>query len=259
MPATDALVARLHDYAETSVVALLLTADRGALRVIAKGARRLRNGFLGPLDKGVLYRVRLGRRGEGLFHLNSAAVREPLPRLRSDPARFLAAALVLEVAADLMRENEPMEELFRLATYTLKVLDRAPAERLPLATALFLARAVRLSGHLPEIECCVACGEKLGAGVRPLLGPLRGGVLHPECGQGEPGARSVDPAALALLAALWRLPARDALQLAPPPAELRALRRLLADWLEQVLERRFRCAGPVEREFAAAAGYDRGR
>lgn len=249
--ATDALAAHIHAYAESSAIAHLLTADLGSVRAVAKGARRVSNSFRGPLDKGVLYRVRLGRRGsEGLFHLHSASVREAFPALRRDPARFLAAALALEVAGDLMRENEPHGELFRLTVFTLKVLDRAPRERLGLAATLFLARAVAISGHVPEIGHCVACGRTLAPDERPLISAQRGGVLHLSCGQGEPGARTLAPQVLGLLDRLWREPAARLLRIPAAPERLGELRRILEDWLEHVLERRFRTVQPLEREIA---------
>ena len=247
---TDAVVARIHDYAETSAVTLLITSDHGAVRAVAKGARRVKNGYRGPLDRGVLYRVRLGRRGgEGLHHLNAAEVREAFPRLRRDPARFVGSALVLEIASDLIRENEPHEELFRLTVFCLKALDRAPLQRVPLATTLYLARAVALSGHVPEIERCVLCGEPLTTDERPILSPARGGVLHPACADGEPGSRTVIGVVLDLLSALWNRPAAEILEGDFDPAHLREVRRLLVQWLEHVLERRFRAAAAAEREF----------
>ncbi|MDH3592534.1 MAG: DNA repair protein RecO, partial [Planctomycetota bacterium] len=209
---TEALAVRIYPYAESSAVVVTLTRDLGLARAVAKGAKRTSNGYRGPLDKCILYAVRLSRRGkEGLFHLTTASVREAFPRLRESAPRFFAASFVLEVAADLMRENEPHNELFRLTAFTLKALDRAPDDRIGLAAAFFLARAVALSGHKPEITCCVACGEPLAPDERPLLGPLRGGVLHPACGAGEPGARLVTPELVELLAVLWRHPAGSVL------------------------------------------------
>jgi DNA repair protein RecO (recombination protein O) len=251
---TDALAADIHGYAETSAIVRLLTADLGLVSAVAKGARRVSNSFRGPLDKGVLYRVRLGRRGsEGLFHLHSAAVREAFPALRRDPPRFLAAALAVEVAGDLMRENEPHEELFRLTVFTLKVLDRAPAKRIGLVATFFLARAVALSGHAPEIGHCVACGRPPDPAERPLISAQRGGILHLSCGQGEPGARTLAPEALVLLDRLWREPAAGVLRAhGARDRLLDELRRMLEDWLEHVLERRFRAIQPLEREIARA-------
>jgi len=250
---TDALAAHIHGYAETSAIVRLLTADLGAVSAVAKGARRVSNSFRGPLDKGVLYRVRLARRGaEGLFHLHSAFVREAFPALRRDPPRFLAAALAVEVAGDLMRENEPHEQLFRLTVFSLKVLDRAPAKRIGLLATFFLARAVALSGHAPEIGHCVACGRALAGDGRLLISAQRGGVLHLSCGQGEPGARSVAPETLRLLNRLWREPAARVLRTDGAPDRLGELRRMLEEWLEHVLERRFPTVRPLEREIARA-------
>jgi len=250
--ATDGLLVKVSEYAESSAVVTLLTGGLGLVHAVAKGAKRLSNSFKGPLDKGVLYRVRVGRRGrEGLYLLNSATVREAFPALRRESARFHAASLVLEVASDLTREGEPHVELFRLTVFVLKALDRAPSSRLGLVASLFLARAVVLSGHAPEIGHCVACGRPLRSGERPLLAPLRGGLLHPACAQGEPGARQVGAATLACLEDLWETPAAEILAAEPyAPETLRKVRRLLEDWLQQVLERRFMAAEPMEREIA---------
>ncbi len=254
-PATqsDALFARIHDYGESSAVAVLLTEELGAVHAVAKGAKRVRNGFQGPIDRGVLYRVRLSKGGAGgLYHLNSSRVREPFARVRSDPARFLAAALVLEVAGDLMRENEPNRELFRLASFTLKALDRAPAERLPLAVTLFLARAVALSGHEPATSRCVRCGGAFAETSLVRLCPSAGGALHGRCARGLERGWTVGREALALLEDMLELPAADLLATEPPPRPLKQLRLLLASWLEHSLERGFRSLGPAERELAAA-------
>jgi DNA repair protein RecO (recombination protein O) len=235
-------------------VVVLLTEHHGVVHAVAKGAKRLANGFLGPLDTGVLYRMRIGRRGgDGLCHLHTGAVRDPYARLRSDPARFHAAALVVEVASDLMRENEPHVELFRLTVYTLRALDRAPRDRIGLATALFLARAVRLSGHAPELDACVACGAVFDGAEMRLLSPTRGGALHLACAPGEPGAQGVTASVVALLERLWRRPAAEVLAGDAPRPDLRAARTVLVHWLEQVLERRFRGAALLEREIAAVS------
>ncbi len=246
---TDALCVRIGDFAESSAVVALVTADLGLVRAMARGARRVRNGFRGPLDRGVLYRVRLGRRGEGLLHLNAAAVREPFGALRRDPARFHAAELVLEVAGDLMREGEPQPELFRLAAFSLKVLERAPADRVAQAATLFLVRAAALSGHLPETLTCVACGGPIGQ-EHAFVSPSRGGALHASCAQGEPGARTVPRTVLDALEEFRRRPAAELLATSGPARTLRGLRVVLEGWLEQALERRFHAAAPMEREIA---------
>ena len=240
---TEALFVRISDYAESSAVVRLLTSDLGAVSAVAKGAKRLSNSFQGPVDRGRLYTVRLTRRGkEGLYHLHSARMGEAFAGLRYDAARFVAASLVLEVASDLMRDDEPHADLFRLTVFTLKVLDRAPLERLPLVTPFFLVRALELSGHAPELNACVISGQAIPRDGPALIHPGRGGLLHPDAGHGEPGTRSVPWHILDLYVELRDRTAREALSVPATPGDAHALRRLLVDWLEYVLERRFRAA-----------------
>ncbi|MHC4954854.1 MAG: DNA repair protein RecO [Planctomycetota bacterium] len=240
---TDALFVRISAYAESSAVAHLLTSDLGAVSAVAKGAKRLSNSFQGPLDRGRLYRVRLTRRGsEGLFHLHSASVSEAFPSLRYDPDRFISASLVLEVASDLMREDEPHAALFRLTGFTLKVLERAPRERLAIVTPFFLVRALELSGHAPEFDACIISGRRVPRDRPALVHPGRGGLVHPDEGKGEPGSRSVPWHLLDLYADLRDQRPEEALRLPAARGDANALRRFLVDWLEFVLERRFRAA-----------------
>jgi DNA repair protein RecO len=240
---TEALIVRISDYAESSAVVHLLTAKLGAVAAVAKGAKRLSNSFQGPIDRGRLYEVTLRRRGvEGLFHLHNARVREAFPALRRDPARFLAASVVLELASDLIRVDEPHEEMFRLTVFTLKVIDRAPPERLAAPVPFFCVRALELSGHAPEIGACVISGRAVSRDGPALIHPGRGGLVHPDVGRGEPGVRSVSWRILDLYAAVRDRQTNEALRLSAEPGEWNALRRLTVDWLEFVLERRFRAS-----------------
>jgi hypothetical protein len=47
---------------------------------------------------------------------------------------------------------------------------------------------------------------------------------------------------------MWRHSSAEALSLEVPRSRLRDLRILLEEWLESVLERRFRAAAPMERQ-----------
>ena len=240
---TDALFVRISEYAESSAVLRLLTADLGAVSAVAKGAKRLSNSFQGPVDRGWLYRVSLRRRGsDGLYHLHTARVREAFPHLRREPERFIAASLVLEVAADLMRDDEPHAELFRLTVFALKVLDTAPRERVAAVVPFFLVRALDLSGHAPELDACVISGRSVPRNQPALIHPGRGGLVHPEAGRGEPGVRSVPWPLLDLFMEVRDRSPHEALRLEACAADWNALRRLAVDWLEYVLERRFRAS-----------------
>lgn len=197
------LVLRVWPSGETSVVASVLTAEFGLLRLIAKGAREPRS-RLRPL-------VQPGRVADLEFSLDNARELQYLRggSLVLDP---LAGAPTLEKTAYLQAALEIVDRcrpghgheagLFALCQEYVQVLSCANAGG---ETALFYAFEVALldlQGVRPLLEVCTQCGrDRNQLADRALwLSPAAGGVICAECAARgmAAGARPLTAEALAV-------------------------------------------------------------
>jgi len=198
-----AIVLRTVDFSETSLVVTLFTREFGKLGAMAKGAKRPKNPFESALDLLTLCRiVFLHKSSEALDLLTEAKLirrfRPPTfapnagngERQIASGGRGLfslyAGYYVAELLGELTHDNDPHPQLFDLADETLAAL--ASGEPIPRRIVRFELGALRLLGHAPSLDTCVACGAMVEAKGRVAFGHLDGGVL---CGNCRTGRRHV--------------------------------------------------------------------
>jgi DNA repair protein RecO (recombination protein O) len=229
-----ALVLRVIDYSETSQIAALFTRDRGRISAIAKGAKRKGSRFVGELEpvtlvEAVCFR---GRDPTSMHTLSELDVRETYRGVRHELRRLHAAAYVVEVLREIAQDEQPLPDVFDLATATLKRISAPGASFDAGAVPAFEARLLELLGLFPRIEACVEC-EAPGRGV---FSARLGGVLCGDCRGHDRAARDISPGALQALEVLARTPERGAhLKLAP--GQLGELRGLLNAYMAVALDR----------------------
>ncbi|MBN1866204.1 DNA repair protein RecO [Candidatus Sumerlaeota bacterium] len=154
---TQALVLETREYRETSMLATLLTPDRGRLGAVAKGARRGKSSLASILQPFSLLHVRLAVRepAAGLANLVSADLieRPAYARVgaRGDAlARLAYAGLYAEVLASTDENDPHSAELFALAQGLFSGLSEA---RHPGSFAVHGAFALLESlGYAPHLE-----------------------------------------------------------------------------------------------------------
>ena len=209
---TDAIVLRAWPTGETSVVAALLTARCGQLRVIAKGARGAGSVLRSLVQPGRLVSVECGldpRRQ--LQYLRAGGVLlDPLAADNSlERTAFLLAGLEL---AELCRPAGERETgLFELCREFLAMLSCAPREGAARLFYAFELALLQLHGLAPVLEGCAACDSPLprAPGATARFSPVAGGVICGDCaaaGRGRDG-RSLAWETLAGLRALAGGPA----------------------------------------------------
>lgn len=179
MERAEALVLRTTDWSETSRIATLWTRERGKVRALAKGGRRLRSAFENALDLlthcGI---VLLHKTSGGLDLVTEAQVIEIFPRLRADLMAYYGGCYVAELLADGTQDLDPHPELFDAALTTLRTLGTGPPVGQVLAGFEFAW--LRELGLQPVLDRCVSCGgEVTGAGLAFSCGA--GGVVCPTC------------------------------------------------------------------------------
>jgi DNA repair protein RecO (recombination protein O) len=194
-----AVVLRAVDYGESDRVITLLSRERGKVSAFARGARASRRRFGGALEPFTLVAAEArSRAGSDLLSLESVAVGRGFGGIRGDLARIACAGYAAELARELVRDQQPQEELFDLLVAYLAALDGAPA--IPAALRAFELGALRIAGLMPRLDGCARCGEPLEPAGPSRFDPAHGGALCRSCGAAaSPGAPTLAPETVRLL------------------------------------------------------------
>ena len=209
---TEAVVLRSIRFSEADCVLHLYTLERGRVGAIAKGVRKTRSRFGARLEPFSHVDLLLHEgRGELGVVRGAELVRSHEPA-RADGYRLAVGHIGLEAMLRLFVETERQPPAFHALTRFLDLLDEVEAE-LPAQPALdplvlsFQLKLLWLTGYLPHLAGCAACGE-----AKPLVGfsARAGGAVCDDCAA---GAVPVSEAGFVGIRALLERPlaeARDA-------------------------------------------------
>lgn len=248
---TEAIVLRRISYGETDLVLQLATRRLGRLACFARAAKRSRRRFPSGFPSFALLEIHVGppRRAEALRPILDALVVRPHLRLSQDLPCYAAAGLLVEVAREAFSEEQPEPEAFDALAEALERLDAGP-----FAWGELLAAELRLLAPLglaPRLDGCLVCNAPAPPRKTAYFDVARGGVVCRRCGgaartiAGEARDRMLE--ALAPVGEPVRPPpAPDA-----DPRPLHDAHRLMVDFLEHHLGRRFRSARLLEQVAAA--------
>lgn len=154
----QAIVLRTVPYGEADLVVHLLCRGRGKLGAFARGARKSTRRFGGGVEPFTLLDVELAeRRGGDLLDFKGAQIIEPHLSLRTDLNRLAHAGYATELCRELLRENEPHDELFELLLSFFSTLSQAGARSLSLRA--FELAALGAAGFAPQLDQCARCGS----------------------------------------------------------------------------------------------------
>jgi len=232
----QAIVLRSYPFGEADRVVVLLSANRGKIRAVAKGVRKTKSRFGGRLEPFshvdlVLYE------GRNLDTITQAEVIEAFPRLRQDLDKMLAAGAMVELLDAVAQEDEPSLRAFTLLQRSLKALEAGPVH--PDLVTAFLLKSADVVGIAVALEACAGCGTLEGL---HRFAFSAGGVLCDKCR--TPGAVVLRDGLIDYLAALATTPL-EALPESDPRHSTDAL-GVARRFLEYHLDRRLAAAGRIE-------------
>jgi DNA repair protein RecO (recombination protein O) len=157
---TDAIVLRIVEFSETSLVVTLFTRLFGKTAAIAKGARRPKSSCEGALDLLTVCRVLLHlKSNENLDLLTEAKLERRFRSGERDLGRLYAGYYVAELLRELTDHHDPHPEVFDLTLATLVALDGNTDVRGCLLR--YEIQILRLLGHAPLVDRCADCGVVL--------------------------------------------------------------------------------------------------
>ncbi len=233
----NAIVIRIVEFSETSLVVTLFTREFGKIGALAKGARRLKGPFESALDLLALCRiVFLHKSSDALDLLTEAKLLRRFRPAGHDLSGLYAGYYVAELLGALTDEDDPHPELFDLADETLAALGAGE----PVARRIvrFELGALRLLGHMPSLEACVECGARVAPVGRVAFGQLDGGVLCPACREGKKEVVLVSAGVLRAMAQLAAPDGRAWRRLEIDPRCFGEMRGLLNRYVTHLLGRK---------------------
>jgi DNA repair protein RecO (recombination protein O) len=224
----EAVTLAVSDYSETSQIATVITANLGKARLLAKGSKRPKNAFGGPIDRLQLVQVVFSLRPQGgLGTLTEMTQRDAFPGLRSSLKAFYAATYAAELVVAATADLDPHEDLFKILCATLRRLSCGDDS--DILVYRFEARLLTSVGLMPQLGQCVSCRRNRGEAKGAFFSPAAGGVLCSQCARA--GAEGLQISGKALAALLFLAAAEDGdverVRLSPETAvDMRKLLRL---------------------------------
>jgi DNA repair protein RecO (recombination protein O) len=232
------VVLRTYKLGEADRIVVLLTAENGKVRAVAKGVRKTSSRFGARLEPMSHVRLLLYR-GRELDIVSQAESVEPLAPLLSSLDQASQGMAVLEAADQLSLEREPNPELYRMLVGVLRTIAERPG---PLVVPAFYWKLLAAEGLRPELDTCVRCGEGEPDVALLAFDLGEGGVLCRSCRSGQ----AISPAALTLLRGILGGALNVALT-APESPATHEVGVLATKAMEHHLERRLRAIAMFER------------
>lgn len=230
----EGVVLRHADWGETDRLLTLYTRERGKLRAIAKGARKIRSRKAGHLEPFTRVTLQLARSHDLPIVTQADTLDAYLP-IHENLVKTSQAAYIVELIDRFTYEDDTENYgIFRLLTEVLSRLEKEPDPWL--AIRYYEVRLLDLLGYRPHWFECANCGREIKAEDQ-YFSAARGGVLCPSCGRALPGAWPISLEALKYLRHFQRSTYTEA-QKARPLLEVRnEVESLLQGYVTYLLER----------------------
>lgn len=228
---------RTWPFHEADLLVSLLTREQGVVKGVARHAMRSRRRFGGALEPGTEVIAHYAERPrEDLVRLDSFEIAWSPLQAPADLARVAGLQVVVEVLEQVLPEQAPEDNVYRLAVTVLKAMECHPVW---LPVTYFSMWMCRLMGWWPELGHCAVCGLDL-RGVPVWWSPVADGVT---CGDDQrSGSLRLSASSIQDAYRLLRSPLASLWQESWPAARTRELRGFALALLERHMERRLRSA-----------------
>ncbi|MEO6570088.1 MAG: DNA repair protein RecO [Ilumatobacteraceae bacterium] len=231
------VVLRTYKLGEADRIIVMMTADNGKVRAVAKGVRKTRSKFGARLEPMSHVQVLLYR-GRDLDIVSQADSVESLSPMLSSLDRASQGMAAIEAVDQLGLERQPNPRLYRMAVGVLRTIAQRPAA---LNVPAFYWKLLAAEGLEPQLDTCVRCGEGEPDTQLVSFDLNEGGVLCRACRSGN----SISPAALAIMRDILGGRLNEALSLEESPAT-HEVGSLATRALEHHIERRLKAVAMFE-------------
>jgi DNA repair protein RecO (recombination protein O) len=236
----NAVVLRHADWGEADRLITLLTRERGKVRAIAKGARKIKSRKAGHLEPFTRVALQLAA-ARDLPIITQAETLEAHLSLREDLVCTGYAAYVVELVDRFSYEDDT--EATGLYGLLAETLTRVAAHADPwLAVRYYEMRLLDFLGFRPHLFHCANCGRDI-LPEDQFFSAERGGVICPTCARGLPGLWDLSMDALKYLRHFQRSSWEEAARARPSPATHAEIETLMQGYFTYLLERSLNTPG----------------
>jgi DNA repair protein RecO (recombination protein O) len=230
----EGVVLRHADWGETDRLLTLYTRERGKVRAIAKGARKIRSRKAGHLEPFTRVTLQLARSHDLPIVTQADTLDAYLP-IHENLVMTSQAAYIVELIDRFTYEDDTENYgIFQLLTEVLSRLEKEPDPWL--AIRYYEVRLLDLLGYRPHWFECANCGREIKAEDQ-YFSAARGGVLCPACGRGQPDVWPLSVEALKYLRHFQRSTYSEAQRARPAPEVRTEVESLLQRYVTYLLER----------------------
>ena len=154
----EGAVIRSMKMGETSKLVTLYTAERGLLKLVAKGSRSAKSRFGAALEPLTISRVvYYEKEGRELQFLSQADIIETFPQIQADLEKWGYASACCEIILRTHSDSEVKPHLYPIFVETLRAMDGGRE-----TLACFWSFQMKLLGILgiaPTLKTCFRCGS----------------------------------------------------------------------------------------------------
>ncbi len=157
---SDAIILKTYPLGEADRIVSFFSRDRGKMRGVANGARRMKSRFGASLEPLAHSRIQFfEKENRDLVRIQTAEILDSPMKLFADYDRAVCAGHVVDLVDRFLPEHEPQDAVFRLVRMTVRALEEGcPIE---FASCYFDVWMLRLAGVFPDLFVCSACSRKL--------------------------------------------------------------------------------------------------
>ena len=236
-----AIVLRHNDWGEADRLVSLFTRERGKVRAVVKGARKITSRKAGHLEPFTHVKLQLARGRSDLLIVTQADTIDPFLPLRDSLELAGNASYIVEIIDRFVYEEEsPNPTLFRTLLQTLKRLESEPEPWLPVR--YYEMRMLDFLGFRPQLQECSNCGRGIKAEDQ-YFSYAAGGAVCPRCGGGLPNMIPISMEALKYLRHFQRSSYADAHRARPSEGIKKEIEVLMGNYLTYFLERELNSPG----------------
>lgn len=230
---TEGIVLRGRDLGEADRILTIITPDRGKVRAVAKGVRKMTSKKAGHLEPFCRCALLLAR-GRDLDVVAQVETVEAFAHLR-DSLDLLGPAYYIAELVDVFAEEEgESRALYDAFTATLVALDVGAEPHA--AMRWFELFILTLNGLAPSWSACAGCGAPIQPDGAYVYSVEQGGLLCPACRPRDMLAPPVDTTTIKTLRLLAREPLSRIVQVRLPPGALDQAGVMLGRWIRAATE-----------------------